>query len=266
MNELTLIKKDYFEGVECDFYTNEAGDVFMTSDQLGRALGYAAPRESINKLVQRNESLATEEFSSEVMLTSEAGLRNTRVFTEDGILETTMLAKTELALKFRKWVREVVKGIRRGNLMITTTIDAYEAMSDEDKAIAYFSEKKVRKQLEEKNKILEPQAAAYQQFMNSEGLIPLNEAAKSFDIPVLTFYNSLREAGLLMIIKDGRTEIHLPTATYDTKGYFEVRQPVTRDGNAEIRGPKATWLTKRGFDYVAERIRADGSFVKKARR
>lgn len=48
-NELTLLTKENFGGVELDFYQNENNDVFMTSRQLGEALGYSTPRQAINK-------------------------------------------------------------------------------------------------------------------------------------------------------------------------------------------------------------------------
>jgi prophage antirepressor-like protein len=40
------------------------------------------------------------EFSAEVKMTSPSGIQNTRAFTEDGIYEVTMLAKTEKAKSF----------------------------------------------------------------------------------------------------------------------------------------------------------------------
>lgn len=113
MTNLKLIKSDNFIGTQADIYSN-GEDMFMTANQLGECLGYANPRESINKLVSRNEYLRAEEFSSEVVLTSEAGERQTRVFTEDGIYEVTMLSRASMAKIFRSWVRKVLKSLRVG--------------------------------------------------------------------------------------------------------------------------------------------------------
>lgn len=120
MTNLALVKSESFGNIQCDFYQNEDGSIFMTSEQLGQALGYATPRESINKLVSRNEYLRNQEFSSEVKMTSEAGPRDTRVFTEDGIYEVTFLASTDKAREFRNWVRGVLKSLRIGEVTITT--------------------------------------------------------------------------------------------------------------------------------------------------
>lgn len=117
MNNLQLVKSSKFGEVECDIYSNEK-EMFMTTEQLGSCLGYQYARESINKLVSRNEYLKNEEFSCEVILTSGAGERNTRVFTEDGIYEVTMLAKTEKAKEFRAFIRRLLKSLRKGEAKI----------------------------------------------------------------------------------------------------------------------------------------------------
>lgn len=123
MGDLVLAKSESFYGVQCDFWKNDSDNYFMTSEQLGLALGYSTPRESINKMVSRNEYLRNGEFSSEVKMTSEAGMRDTRVFTEDGIYEITMLAKTERAREFRAMVREILKGLRKGTVKAFKQID-----------------------------------------------------------------------------------------------------------------------------------------------
>ena len=119
MSNLALVKSEDFHGVQCDFWYDPDNDsYFMTAEQLGSALGYATPRESVNKLASRHEYLREPEFSSEVKMTSEAGSRETRVFTEDGIYEVTMLAKTPRAREFRAKVRQVLKELRTGRLTI----------------------------------------------------------------------------------------------------------------------------------------------------
>lgn len=117
MKNLQLIKSSKFGNAKCDIYSNEK-EMFMTAEQIGNCLGYQYARESINKLVSRNEYLKDKEFSCEVILTSEAGERKTRLFTEDGIYEVTMLAKTEKAKKFRAFIRKLLKSLRKGETKI----------------------------------------------------------------------------------------------------------------------------------------------------
>lgn len=115
--ELELIKSSKFGEVECDIYSNEK-EMFMTTEQLGSCLGYKYARESINKLVSRNDYLRSEEFSTEVKMTSPSGEQETRVFTEDGIYEVTMLSKTEKAKEFRAFIRKLLKSLRKGEAKI----------------------------------------------------------------------------------------------------------------------------------------------------
>lgn len=40
LKDLKLIKTAYFQGVRCDFWQDENGEVYMTEDQVMEALGY----------------------------------------------------------------------------------------------------------------------------------------------------------------------------------------------------------------------------------
>ena len=126
MNKLQLVKSDKFGNTEFDIYSDNK-EMYMTAEQLGECLDYCNPRESINKLVQRNEYLRNAEFSVEVKMTSTDGKRyNTRVFTEDGIYEVTMLAKTERAKEFRARVRAVLKALRSGEITTGKSLETSE--------------------------------------------------------------------------------------------------------------------------------------------
>ena len=118
MDKPNIIKSDFFGNVRCDFWTNEKGNVFMTSEQLGQALGYSNPRISVGNIVTRNQYLESSEFSSVIKLITEVGIRETRIFSEDGIYEVTFLASTPKAKEFRSWVRKILKGLRSGKLEI----------------------------------------------------------------------------------------------------------------------------------------------------
>lgn len=117
-NELQLVKTDVFGGMEYDIYSDNK-EMYMTLAQLSCCLGYSS-KDSIKSLLSRNEYLKQEEFSKVVSIcnpldNSEKG-QKTRVFTEDGIYEVTMLAKTDVAKEFRARVRMVLKGIRAGKI------------------------------------------------------------------------------------------------------------------------------------------------------
>lgn len=119
MTNLALVRSESFGTIQCDFWKNDDGSIFMTSEQLGQALGYSSPRVSISNLVNRNEYLKNKEFSGVINLMTPSGTQETRVFTEDGIYEVTFLASTEKAREFRNWVRGILKSLRAGEATIT---------------------------------------------------------------------------------------------------------------------------------------------------
>lgn len=131
MKNLELVKSFNFNDVKCDIYSKN-NEVFMTSTQLGEVLGYSEPRKAISKLVERNSYLKEKEFSGVVNLGTPSGIQETRVFTEDGIYEITMLSKTETGKKFRKVVRGIIKSLRKGENTIIKTSE-YQKLTAEAK-------------------------------------------------------------------------------------------------------------------------------------
>ena len=118
-NNLVLATTDRFYDVETDIYEDEDGEMYMTSEQLGECLGYAQGRKSVTNLTNKYDYLKEEEFSTVIkMVTVDGKNRYIRLFTEDGIYEVTMLAKTDKAREFRCWVRNLIKSLRKGELQL----------------------------------------------------------------------------------------------------------------------------------------------------
>lgn len=91
--------------------------------ELAKAIGYA-DENSIRQIITRNSELKNKEFSYLKKVDSiENGIikkREKRVFTEDGLYEVSMLANTEISKKFRRRIREIMKQLRTGNLILQT--------------------------------------------------------------------------------------------------------------------------------------------------
>ena len=131
MKDLELVKSFNFNEVKCDIYSKN-NEVFMTINQLAEDLGYSN-RKGVEKIVERNEYLKDKEFSITDKLSATDGKHyNTRLFTEDGIYEVTMLSKTETGKKFRKVVRGIIKSLRKGENTIIKTSE-YQKLTAEAK-------------------------------------------------------------------------------------------------------------------------------------
>lgn len=101
MNELNLIK-------EKDIIMQD-GIICMDAESIGRALGYATPAESINKIYQRNQE-ELNNYSIKVKMTFEGKQAYyKRVFTEEGIYIISMLANTSKAKAFRAELAKFLK-------------------------------------------------------------------------------------------------------------------------------------------------------------
>ena len=118
MNDLVLYKSERFGNYICDFWEDDNNQILMSSEQLGTVLGFTNPSKGISNLVNRNEYLKDFEFSSTLALRTEAGMRETRLFTEDGIYEVAFLSGTNKAKEFRSWVRKLLKAIHHGEIQL----------------------------------------------------------------------------------------------------------------------------------------------------
>ena len=110
-----------FENTPADIYENDSGDMFMTTKQLADCLGYAS-KNGVESMLNRNPYLKESEFSMVLTIRnpldkSEKG-QETRVFTEDGIYEVSMLANTDKAKDFRCWIRRILKSLRRNETIL----------------------------------------------------------------------------------------------------------------------------------------------------
>ena len=111
-------------------------EIEIEMGELAKAIGYADSKEIIT-LLDRNPELKNKEFSYLKKVDSiENGVvkkREKRLFTEDGLYEVTMLANTENAKKFRRFVRELMKKYRKNELILRTPtlLPAQQAQLDE---------------------------------------------------------------------------------------------------------------------------------------
>lgn len=131
MNELKLIKSEHFGEIEADIYSN-GNDMFMTISQLAACLEYA-DKSGVEKIVQRNEYLKKPEFSTTDNLSVEwngqLATRETRIFTEDGVYEITMLSGQPKAKEFRAWIRGILKALRSGKAKLVGMTEYQQMMA-----------------------------------------------------------------------------------------------------------------------------------------
>ncbi|MCY9594152.1 phage antirepressor KilAC domain-containing protein [Paenibacillus chitinolyticus] len=102
--------------------------------------------------------------------------------------------------------------------------------------------------------IAQPKAEKYDEFLNSDGLIQLNEVAKHLKIGLKTFYAILRTEGILM--KQKKPNVHIPTAKYANKGYFSIVREQVPNKDSKMVWHSVAYATHSGFDFLNKFISA----------
>ena len=94
-------------------------------------------------------------------------------------------------------------------------------------------------------KVLTPKAEVFEQIVNADNLLSLNEAAKVIGIGRNIMMQRLREEKILL-------ETNVPYQFYITEGYFKVKIHPLKYGHVKdnytqtfVTGKGLTWLTKR---------------------
>lgn len=195
MKKLQLIKSEQFGEIKADIYSN-GDDMFMTINQLAACLGYA-DRSGVQKLVDRNDYLNKPEFSGWDNLSLPAGgTQKTRIFTEDGIYEVTMLSKSERAKEFRAWIRGILKALRSGNARLVVLPKDYpaalRALADEtEKNLALAAENEAQRQVIAD---YEPKVQYVDKILRSKGTLAVSQIAADYDMSARRLNKILHEA------------------------------------------------------------------------
>lgn len=86
------------------------GQPWLRGAQAALALGYKNPENAIKDLYSRNADEFTSEMTQVLELPSAGGPQATRIFSLRGAHLLGMLARTERAAAFRRWVLDVLEG------------------------------------------------------------------------------------------------------------------------------------------------------------
>lgn len=124
---LTLATQKPFGSLTCDFYKNDSGEFYITRDQIGRALEYKTPSDSIQRIHERNADRLNP-LSSTVNLTVEVSngdssylqQRETYVYTLRGAMEICRFSRQPKADKFMDFVWDVMESLHAGRNVLAT--------------------------------------------------------------------------------------------------------------------------------------------------
>ena len=254
VGQMELVKQSEFAGNEVDLYKGVDGEVYMTAKQLGEALEYKEPVIAINKIIGRNEYLQNDEFSVVVKLVSTDGKRyDTRLLTEDGIYEVTMLSRQPKAQEFRFFIRELLKGLRKGELKVVQ--HSYQIEDPIERAKQWIKEEERRQQLQLENEKMKPLATYAESIAEAGEEILIGELAKilkqnGYDTGQNRLFKQLREEGYL---QSRHGDMHnVPTQRAMEMGLFRIVKRLVYSGS-ESKVRRTTKVTPKGQIYFINR-------------
>ena len=116
---LSIVSKEMFGQNEMTIYENENKDIFMTREQIGRALDYSNPTIAISKIHKRHKQ-RLDEFSVVTSLVSTDGKTyETTIYNEKGIYEIIRRSAQPKADEFYDWVYDLLSKLRKREIEIT---------------------------------------------------------------------------------------------------------------------------------------------------
>lgn len=107
MTPLTLTFEDTTFDVE-----DRDGQVWLRGAQVALALGYQNPAAAIKDLYTRNAAEFTDDMTAIIRLHTAGGVQDVRVFSLRGAHLLGMLARTDKAQAFRRWVLDILDGLK----------------------------------------------------------------------------------------------------------------------------------------------------------
>lgn len=222
MNDLILYKSEFFQDAECDVFKNNNNEIFMTREQIGRALEYRDPATAIRKIHQRNFDRISK-FSRVVQIDLPLGGKQEMYLYETrGIYEICRWSKQIKANEFMDWVWSLLEGLRKGEIEI------------------------LQRKLEESK----PKLELYEQVINAKTNLTMLQVAKILKLKGRNkLFAFLRSEDILM----SKGERHnIPRQQFCDAGYFSVViKPMLIKG--EVIDIPVTLVSSKGIDYILKR-------------
>lgn len=116
MNELQIIKTPIFNENTYDVYSDGAR-IFMTRQQVGKALGYSEPQKAVDKIHARHKERLEPYSVTPKLVGTDGKSYFTTVYNQRGIMEICRWSNSPIADQFMDWVWDIIEAYRDGSLV-----------------------------------------------------------------------------------------------------------------------------------------------------
>jgi len=253
--KLNLVKEDDFLGIKCDFYKDDNNNIYMTREQVGKALQYSDPRVAITKIHTRNKERLDKYSGVTNLVLPKGGTQETTIYIERGIYEICRFSKQSVADDFYDWVYNKIELIRKTAGTVQEGrekefLDNYFTSFSEETKLSMVKElqdnvERQQKQIQE----LTPKAENWSAFMDTKGNITMANLAKSLNIKEVgrnKLFEILRNNDVLRYNNE-------PYQSYVDREYFELINGV-KNGFKYTQ----TVVTSKGMEWINKKLKEWG--------
>lgn len=239
------IEKFSFEGMAEVRVVKIDGEPWFVAADVCKVLGLSKVSMAIKSLDADEKGVST--------VSTPGGDQQVSIINESGLYSLILRSRKPEAKRFKRWVTsEVLPTIRKTGGYATPGTDLHRLLAESPlealKAVADTATKLAEENQALKARVEEdaPKVLLAEEFFESDGLMGIREAARSFSIPQNTFTAMLREWNWMDL--NGTA-----AKAYAVKqGYMENKVFVTRHGNQKITGK----LTRRGLERISQKLRS----------
>lgn len=250
MSKLEVIGKQEILGKEIEFYNSWEEPLFLAK-HVAEWIGYEISNVSkMVKNVDNNEKIITRTKNTSAIF-----------LTEDGLYETLMLSKKEIAKELKREIRIYLKQIRKtgGAVQVGRENEFIEkyfpSFSDDVKLAMTMDLKKQNEELRNELDKVKPLAEKYNVFLDANGLTTVEQFSKNLSIKKLgrnNMYKWLRDCKYLM----GN---NIPYQNYIDREYFKLKpNGFHKDFNNECVQDYKTMITSKGVDLLLKKLIKEG--------
>jgi len=181
VNELQVIKEQEVLGKQFRIYGDKENPLFLAKD-VAEWVDHSNQRMMLKSIDENEKICVNNPYALK-------GQKEQWFLTEDGLYEVLMQSRKPIAKQFKKEVKQILKTIRKHEVYMTPKM-IEEVLYNPDTIIkiatALKEEQTKNKELKEvnaklylNNEIMKPKAEQFDRYIDSEGLIGLNQVAKA---------------------------------------------------------------------------------------
>lgn len=114
---LQIVKSSNFGNVQCDFYKKD-NEIWMTREQIGRALEYGNPNDAVYRIHERHKERLDKFSVIDKLSGTDGKAYDTYIYSAKGIYEICRWSQQPKADAFFDWVYDMLEKLRKGELVL----------------------------------------------------------------------------------------------------------------------------------------------------